>query len=112
MEPFRLSSFYNATYFQNPFTNRGFKSNVLDPKTQENNIETTTIDSATPAISKSIVAGNETNKGVKSMNTRSSDQLSPIEQTNTESLIGKDLTAAELYAGIEEHLSKLDVSRM
>lgn len=35
-EPFRLSSFYNATYFQNPFTDRKLETNTDDELTTEN----------------------------------------------------------------------------
>lgn len=110
-EPFRLSSFYNATYFKNPFNNRNFKSNEAAPEVQENDVGTSIQDAMDDRhISDSfdaIRADNETVRTSKSISTRSSEQRYPYEHTNhNNELIGADLTAAQLYEGIEEHLFK------
>lgn len=104
MEPFRLSSFYNATYFKNPFNNRNFKS---DEAASENDVDTSTQDAMNEHHISDFSAGNETMRTPKSINTRSSEQRYPYEHTNhNNELIGTDLTAAQLYEGIEEHLTK------
>lgn len=110
-EPFRLSSFYNATYFKNPFNNRNFESNEAASDVQENDVDTSTQDAMDVRhVSDSFDApraGNETMRTPKSIAIRSSEQRYPFEHTNhNNELIGMDLTAAQLYDGIEEHLFK------
>lgn len=75
-EPFALRSFYNATYFQNIFSSRDFKN-------------VTTEDS---------ISGNATNKyddGGGRVESRSID--------GSNGLVGKDVSAAELYESIEDN---------
>lgn len=111
MEPFRLSSFYNATYFQNPFDNRELKSNEFKSNEPEDVVETTTLSALNNAgISADVDSFdgvNQTSRVPKSVSVRSRKDRYPFESTNNNNeLIGRDLTAAQLYEGIEEHLSK------
>lgn len=111
MEPFRLSSFYNATYFQNPFDNRELKSNEFESKEPENVVETSTLAASNNAGISTEVGSfdgvNQTSRVPKSVNVRIREDRYPFESTNhNNELIGRDLTAAQLYEGIEEHLSK------
>lgn len=111
-EPFQLSSFYNATYFQNPFSKRDFKANEMDTTVRDNDIQTSTLDAMNNnQISTTVDLHNdvssETIRLPKSIDTRSSEESHKFEQTNGgNQLIGADLTAAQLYEGVEEHLFK------
>lgn len=80
-EPFNLSSFYNATYFQNPFTNR--KMNTENESTADLNGST----EKNVATSESI-----------------DDFHASARSTASNDLIGSDVTAGELYEGIEQNL--------
>lgn len=106
-EPFQLSSFYNATYFQNPFSNRDLKTNEMGSEVQNNGVGTSTLDAEIPTTVDSLSASNETIRIPKAISARSSESSYPSGQINNNNeLIGTDLTAAQLYEGIEEHLSK------
>lgn len=73
-EPFNLSSFYNATYFQNPFTNR--KMNVE----------------------------NESNGSTEKNEATSESIDASARSITSNNLIGSDVTAGDLYEGIEQNL--------
>lgn len=104
-EPFQLSSFYNATYFQNPFSNRDLRPNDMESDKQENIVETSTLHAQIPSTVDSLDAVNETIRMPKAISGRSNGFRYPAEHINDDNrLIGTDLTAAQLYEGIEEHL--------
>lgn len=106
-EPFQLSSFYNATYFQNPFSNRDLKTNEMGSAVRENGVDASTPDAQIPTTVDSLSASNGTIRMPKAISARSSESSHSAGQIDDNNeLIGTDLTAAQLYEGIEEHLSK------
>lgn len=84
-EPFSPANFYNATYFQNIFNGRELRgeSDSSDNVTMANNINEDSID--------------DVNK--KDVKSRSLDE-------DQNQLVGRDLTAAQLYESIEDNFSE------
>lgn len=85
-EPFSLSSFYNATYFQNIYDARHHlndKSEIFTKNTEH----TADNSNATPAID----------------DTQSERIVERDVETEQSGLIGSDLTAAQLYESIENN---------
>lgn len=92
-EPFALRSFYNATYFQNIFSGRDFKnghslnsSTKIDDHMQYNDV--TTEDSISGTATHKYDSGGR-------VESRSID--------GSNGLVGKDVSAAELYESIEDN---------
>lgn len=77
---------------------------------QENMSETSTLNlingSQISTTIDSHSTGDDAERKAKTMNIRSSEQRYPFEYANNKNneLIGMDLTAAQLYEGLEEHL--------
>lgn len=92
-EPFALSNFYNASYFQNIFNSRDLKNGhssnnptEIDDRMQYNDVKT-----------EDSISGTTTNKydGEGRVESRSID--------GSNGLVGKDISAAELYESIEDN---------
>lgn len=82
-EPFALSNFYNATYFQNIFNSRDLKGERASTQMNSNNAVTGRND-------------NQTHINGGRMESRSFRE-------GTDELVGSDLTAAQLYESIEDN---------
>lgn len=86
-EPFALSNFYNATYFQNIFNSRDLKGERASTQMNSNNAVTGRNDNQTQSF-EHINGGR--------MESRSFGE-------GTDELVGSDLTAAQLYESIEDN---------
>lgn len=97
-EPFALANFYNATYYQNIFNSREFKAHdsaSLDNRTEidRNLLLNPTNDGQTEDIISKMTKEQSDIKGQKE--SRSID--------GSDDLVGKDVTAAQLYESIEDN---------
>lgn len=96
-EPFALSSFYNATYFQNPFENRAADSSPMHDENSENEPEDKTEYSTIANEAETTTeAFRETTKHSRNGYQRSFQ--------NGKDKFNSDLTAAQLYESIEHNL--------
>lgn len=110
-EPFQLSSFYKPSNFQNAFGTRNFdQSNGTNAaETQEDNT-TGTVDMQSGNVTTLAILEtdehNETMAATQRIQTRSSNDMHTNGYADRDGeLIGKDLTAAQFYESVEDHLS-------
>lgn len=91
-EPFSLSSFYNATYFQNTLDGRqNLDDNILSSEIFAKSSEHKTVDV------------NDTQFTNDSQSKRFVERSIDSSQSD---LIGSDLTAAQLYQSIEDNIAE------
>lgn len=102
-EPFALTNFYKAPYFQNIFNSRDFKAKQLDKFNNSLHVDDKlqfdekNDDTTEDAKSETITKPNEFEGRAES---RSFHQ-------GSNELAGRDLTAAQLYESIEDNFAEL-----
>lgn len=89
-EPFALANFYNATYYQNIFNGRDFKDSHFS-----------SADNSTENNDQHLLY-NATNDGTTVVNDVK-DHMKSRSIDGSNDLVGKDLTATQLYESIEDN---------